>query len=165
MWPKKQRAEYKIKCLKDGKIFNNLREVCEFYGFTKDQVQYRLDDGLQHKDGYSYVRVWDWSKNNAEAIETTKSVDSRKYVEKYGDKTVPLPGYEDFYTISTSGVITDIQNHDKVLKIKTKVTVKNTVILHKRGTQWTQVHNVENLLAKAFGDPEKEAKEPDSTRS
>lgn len=165
MWPSKQRAEYKIKCLKDGRIFNNIQEVCEAYGFTKDQVNYRLDDGLEHKDGYSYERVWDWSENNAEAIESTKAVDSKKYVAKYGDKTVPLPGYEDYYTISTSGVITDIQNHGKILKIKSKVTVKNTVILHKRGTQWSQVHNVENLLSKAFGDPETGSEADDDKRT
>ena len=144
--------KYKIRCLKDGKIFEDIHELCTFYGFTIDQVNYRLDDGKEHKDGYSYERVWEF--DNTEAIESTKAVDSKKYVEKYGDKTVPVPGYEDYYTISTSGVITNTKTAPgEVLKVKTKVTVKNTVILH-REHGWTQVHNVENLLEKAFGDPE-----------
>ena len=149
-----RKAKYKIKCLKDGKVFNNIDEVIAHYGLTADQVLYRLDDGLQHKDGYSWERVWEW--DNTEAIESTKAVDSKAFVEKFGDKTVPLPGYEDRYTISTSGVITNTKSAPgEVLKVKTKVTVKNTVILHKDGG-WSQVHNVENLLKKAFGDPEKE---------
>jgi len=150
MAAKGRQARYKIKCLKDGLVFNTIDELCKHYGFSKDQVMYRLDDGREHKDGYSYERVWEF--DNTEALETVKNVDSAKYVEKFGDKTVPLPGYEDRYTISTSGVITNIKTAPgEVLKVKTKKVVKNTVVLHK-DHGWTQVHNVENLLESAFGD-------------
>ena len=57
--------------------------------------------------------------------------------------------------INASDPITSWQiEGGKVCKVKTQVKVKNTVILHRGNI--TQVHNVENLLKKAFGDPEAE---------
>ena len=148
----KTKSKYKIKCLRDGKIFDTMEEACAFYGKTKDAIAWRLSDGVDHKDGWNWERVID----NTEALESVKAVQSQPFVEKFGDKTVPLPGYEDKYTISTSGVITSILKHNagKVCKVKSQVKVKNTVILHRGNI--TQVHNVENLLKKAFGDPEAE---------
>lgn len=146
-------VNYKIKCLKDGKVFDTMAEACAYYGKSKDAIQWRLSDGIDHPDGWNWEKVWD----NTEALETTKAVKSQPFVDKFGDKTVPVPGYEDRYTISTRGVITKIANKSQeVLKVKTQVYVKNTVILHGEGG-WSQVHNVENLMKKAFGDPEEGA--------
>lgn len=148
------RAKYKIKSLKDGKIFDTLDELCEYYGRTRDSVQYRLDKPDNYQDGYNFERVYD----NSAALQSTKAVDTRKFVEKYGEKTVPIPGYEDHYTISTRGVITDIRSHNRILPIKTTVTVKHKVILHKQKTTM-QTHDVINLLKKSFGDPDAEDKQ------
>lgn len=142
-------TNYKIKCLKDDRIFDTLQEVCQFYNMTKDQISYRLDVVKNYKDGMNFVRV----SNNDEAIKTTENVDSAKYVEKFGDKTVPVPGYEGHYTISTKGVVTNIKSKPpRVLSVKTTIKVKNTVILH--GENKTQTHYVEGLLKKAFGEVE-----------
>ena len=85
----------------------------------------------------------------------TSLEDVRKFVEKYGENTVPIPGYEERYTISTRGVITDIgsRNKGRVLPVKTQITVKHRTALHKGGTTM-QTHDVINLMKKAFGDPE-----------
>lgn len=140
-------ATYKIKCLTDGNIFNNLKECCAYYNMTKDQVSYRLDVVKDYKDDMNFIRL----RNDEEALKTVENVDSKEYVEKFGDRTVPIPGYEDRYTISTKGVITNIKSKPhRVLPVKTKVVVKNTVILHNENK--TQVHSVEGLLKKAFGD-------------
>lgn len=143
-----RRRNYKIKCLKDGKIFDTMEELCEYYDRSLDSVQYRLDKVKEYKDGYNFVRVVD----NTEALKTVEAVDSQPFVDKFGDKTVPVPGYEDRYTISTRGVITNIHQYGTVVPVKTKVTVSNKVILHRDGG-WTQTHDVENLMKKAFGDP------------
>ena len=153
-------ANYKIKCLKDGRVFDTIEEAGAFYGKSRDAIQWRLSDGVNHKDGWNWEKVWD----NTEALKTVEAVDSKPFVDKFGDKTIPLPGYEDRYTISTRGVITKIANKSQeVVKVKTKVTVKNTVILHGDGG-WSQTHNVENLMKKAFGDPDAvEAESENST--
>ncbi len=147
---KQRKAEYKIKCCNDGLVFDTIDELCTHYGLTYDQVAYRLDKGNIYQDGRYYERVYD----NTEALESTKTVDSKPFVDKYGDKEVPVPGYEDRYTISTSGVIRDMKHGGKVMKIKSKTIVKNKVILYKPNQP--QVHDVENLLKKAFGDPTKD---------
>lgn len=145
------RRGYKIKCLKDGKIFDTIEELCTFYNMTYDQVAYRLDNIKEYKDGMNFERIID----NSEALKTVEAVDSSAFVDKFGDKTVPLPGYEDRYTISTKGVITNIKQYNKVIPVKTEVTVKHKVILHrvKDGKQQTQVHSLTNLMKEAFGDP------------
>lgn len=145
------RPKYRIKCLKDEKIFDSIDELCKYYKMTYDQVAYRLDKVKDYKDGMNFVRIVD----NTEALQSVKAVDSRKFVEKYGDKTVPLPGYEDRYTISTSGVITDIKRYNRVIPVKTVITKKQNVILNKGGTTM-QTHSIINLMKKAFGDPESE---------
>ena len=149
-----RKANYKIRCLKDGKIFDNIDELCEYYGFTKDQVAYRIDHIKDYKDGYNYERVID----NTEALKTTENIDSAAFVEKFGDKTVPLPGYEGKYTISTKGVITNVKNYGTVVPVKTDIIVRNRVILHNLEGR-TQTHKVENLMKKAFGDPAEETTE------
>lgn len=143
--------DYKIRCLTDGKVFDNIDELCEFYNMTYDQVAYRLDHIKEYKDGMNFVRVID----NSEALKTVEAVDSSAFVEKFGDQTVPLPGYEDRYTISTRGVITNVKQYNRVVPVKTEVTVKHKVILHKvkDGKQQTQVHSLTNLMKEAFGDP------------
>lgn len=147
---KPSKPRYRIKCLKDGKIFETMDELCEYYHRTKDSVQYRLDVIKDYKDGYNFVRIFD----NEEALKSVEAIDSSKFVEKYGDKTVPIPGYEGHYTISTRGVITNVQNHDRIIPIKTTVTVKHKAVLHKGGSTM-QTHDVINLMKSAFGDPEK----------
>lgn len=147
---KRGRAAYKIQCLVDNKIFDNIEDLCKYYNMTFDQVAYRLDHIKDYKDGMNFIRLFD----NSEALQSVKAVDSRKFVEKYGEKTVPLPGYEDKYTISTRGVITNIKDHDRVVPVKTKVDVKHKVILHTSDNKRTQTHDLKNLMKSAFGDPE-----------
>ena len=114
---------------------------------TKFQISYRLDTIKDYKDGMNFIRL----RNDEEALKTVENVDSKEYVDKFGDKTVPVPGYEDHYTISTKGVVTNIKSKPhRVLPVKTRVVVKNTVILHSENK--TQVHSVEGLLKRAFGD-------------
>lgn len=143
-----RQKRYKIKCVNDGKIFNTIDELCEYYGRTYDSVAYRLDHIADYKDGYNFVRVYD----NEKALQSTKSIDCRAFVEKYGEKTVPVPGYDGRYTISTRGVIMDTKHGNRVLDIKTKVKVTHKVVLNKSGTTM-QTHDVINLMKKAFGDP------------
>lgn len=142
---------YKIRCLKDGKVFDTIEELCNFYQMTYDQVAYRIDHIKDYKDGMNFERVID----NSEALKSVEAVDSSAFVEKFGDKTVPLPGYEDKYTISTRGVITNIKQYGRVVPVKTEVTVKHKVILHKikDNKQQTQIHSLTNLMKQAFGDP------------
>lgn len=144
-----KRANYKIKCVNDDRVFDTLQDACNYYNMTKDQINYRLDVIKDYHDGMNFVRIPD----DEEALKTVEAVDSQKYVDKFGDKTVPIPGYEDRYTISTKGVVTNIKaTCPWVLPVKTKVTVKNTVILH---TDYkTQTHSVEGLLKRAFGEIE-----------
>lgn len=148
------RSRYKVKCLKDGQIFDSVQELCKHYGMTYDQVYYRLDNPKDYNDGFNFVRIYD----NTEALKSVEAIDSSKFVEKYGDKTVPVPGYEDHYTISTRGVITNVRSHNRVLPIKTIKTVKHKVILNKEGTTM-QTHDVINLMKKAFGDPNEESQD------
>lgn len=145
------RRNYKIRCLNDNQIFDTIEELCAHYNMTYDQVAYRLDHVKEYKDGMNFVRVVD----NEEALKSVEAVDSTAFVEKFGDITVPLPGYEDKYTISTKGVITNIKQYGRVIPVKTEVIVKHKVILHKiqDGKQQTQIHSLTNLMKKAFGDP------------
>lgn len=147
------RRGYRIKCLNDDRIFEDIQELCNFYGMTYDQVAYRLDHVKEYKDGMNFVRVID----NEDALESIKAVDTSSFTSKFGDRTVPLPGYEDKYTISTNGVITNIKQYNKVVPVKTETIVKHKVILHKvkDGKQQTQTHSLINLMKEAFGDPEK----------
>lgn len=144
-----KRARYKIRCLKDGKVFDSVEELCKFYNMTYDQVYYRIDHIKDYKDGYNFERVVD----NSEALKTVEAVDSSAFVEKYGDKTVDVPGYEGKYTISTKGVVTNTKVYDRVIPVKTEVTVKHKVILHSLDGKKTQTHSLINLMKKAFGDP------------
>ena len=146
-----RRADYKIQCVNDGRIFDTIDDLCEFYHRSYDSVAYRLDHVKDYQDGYNFVRVYD----DTEAVQSAKAIDTRAFEAKYGDKTVPIPGYENKYTISTNGVIRDITKKGKAVKIKTNVTVKHKVVLHKGGTTM-QTHDVINLMKKAFGDPDAE---------
>ena len=140
-------ANYRIQCVTDGKVFSNIKECCEYYNMTKDQISYRLDNVKNYKDGMNFIRL----RNDEEALKTVEAVNSAVYVEKFGDVTVPIPGYEDRYSISTKGVITNIKSKPpRVIAVKTKVVVKNTVILH--NDYKTQTHSVEGLLKRAFGE-------------
>lgn len=146
---KGRRLNYKIQCVNDGKLFDTVSDVCEYYKMTIDQVSYRIDHVKEYHDGMNFIRVPD----DEAALKTVEAVRSEKYVEKFGDKTVPVPGYEDRYTISTKGVVTNIKAKCPwVLPVKTQVTVKNTVILH--NDYKTQTHSVEGLLKRAFGEIE-----------
>lgn len=148
-------ANYKIQCVNDGKVFNNIYEVCDYYKMTKDQVAYRLDVVKEYHDGMNFIRIPN-EEDDKEAMESIKSVNCQQYIDKFGDKTVPIPGYEGIYTISTNGLITNVKSKPRrYVKVKSKVTVKNTVILHNGDRNYTtQVHSVEGLLKKAFGDVE-----------
>lgn len=142
-----RRVTYKIQCTTDGKIFDTMQELCEYYHMTKDQVSYRLDKPSNYHDGMNFNRIPD----DTEALKSVEAVDTKAYEEKFGDKTVPLPGYEGLYTISTKGVITRVKGVcPHVVPVKTTVTVKNTVILH--NDYKTQTHSVQGLLKRAFGD-------------
>lgn len=145
------RRKYKIKCLNDDKIFETIQDVCANYNMTYDQVAYRIDHVKEYKDGMNFVRVID----NTEALKTVEAVDSSAFVEKFGDKTVPVPGYEDRYTISTKGVITNLKQYNTVVPVKTEVITRHKVILHNTidGKQTSQVHSLTNLMKAAFGDP------------
>ena len=145
-----RRANYKIRSLIDGKIFDNIDELCKYYNMTYDQVAYRLDHIKEYKDGMNFERIFD----NSEALQSVEAVDSSKFVEKYGEKEVPVPGYEDKYTISTRGVVKNKRNFDRVIPVKTTVKTKHTVILHSIDNKKTQTHDLKNLMKKAFGDPE-----------
>lgn len=147
---KPRRPKYKIRSLIDGKEFDCIQDVCEYYNMTYDQIAYRLDKISDYKDGMNFERFYD----NTEALKSVEAIDSHLFTEKYGDKTVPIPGYEGKYTISTKGVIRNIQNHDRVIPITTQVTTKHKVILHSIDNKQTQTHSVINLMKKAFGDPE-----------
>lgn len=145
------RRYYRIKCLKDGKVFESLDDVLKEYNMTYDQVAYRLDHVKDYKDGFNFIRI----PKNEDALKSVEAVDSSVFVEKFGDKTVPVPGYEDHYTISTKGVITDIQGYGRVIPVKTQTIVRHKVILHNKHNNATQTHSLINLMKKAFGDPEK----------
>jgi len=147
-----KKPRFKVRSVKDGRIFDSLEEVCKFYNMTYDQIAYRLDKPSNYHDGMNFERFYD----NTEALKSVEAVDSSAFVEKYGDKTVPVPGYEGKYTISTKGVVTNIQNHNRILPVKTTVTVKHTVILHSLDKKQTQTHSLINLMKKAFGDPDAE---------
>lgn len=154
------RRNYKIRCLNDDKVYDSIQDVCNAYSMTYDQVAYRIDHVKDYKDGMNFVRVID----NSEALKTVEAVDSSAFVDKFGDKTVPLPGYEDKYTISTKGVVTNVKQYGRVLPVKTEVTIKHKVILHKTvdGKQQSQVHSLTNLMKAAFGDPDRvDSSDPD----
>ena len=147
-----RRAYYRIKCLNDNMVFDDIHDLCKYYNMTYDQVAYRLDHVKDYKDGYNFVRIPD----NEEALKSVEAVDSSKFVEKFGDKTVDIPGYEGKYTISTRGVVTNVKQFGRVIPVKTKVTTKHTVILHGVNNKNTQTHSLINLMKKAFGDPDEE---------
>lgn len=143
------RSRYKIKCLRDDLVFDSVEDLCKHYGMTYDQVYYRIDHIKDYKDGLNFERIID----NTDALESVQAVDSQPFVDKYGDKTVPLPGYEDKYTISTKGVIRNIKSYNRVIPVKTTLVKKHTVILHTSDNKRTQTHSLVNLMKKAFGDP------------
>ncbi len=129
-------------------VFDSVDELCKYYGMTYDQVYYRIGHIKNYRDGLNFERIID----NTEAIESVKLVDSQPFVDKFGDKTVPIPGYEDKYTISTKGIIKNIKSYDRVIPVKTKIMKKHSVILHNSDNK-TQTYSLINLMKKAFGDP------------
>lgn len=139
---------YKIQCVNDGKIFDTMEDLCKYYDRTHDSVSYRLDNPSNYKDGLNFIRVWD----DSDALASTRAIDTRAFVEKFGDQTVPVPGFENHYTISTQGVVTNILSHNRIMPVKTTVNTKHTVILQKEKTTM-QTISVKNLMKKAFGDP------------
>lgn len=115
----------------DGKIFECCSDACRYYfGKTYNQLYVKTFPDRYEVNGKTFKRLHE-----------------SYYIVKYGDQVKPIPGFEEEYTLSTSGEIRSVKFPGRVKKI-TKTKSSATVMLSKHSLPYC--YNLSALLRLTF---------------